>query len=128
MKKIFATFVLVLTLAITALMAIPANANGPDLVVNGGFESPTVVDPALWHRYETSELGSTWTVEWYPSDARPAETPLMEIQNGVCGPAFAGQQFAELDSNHPTSIFQNIPTVAGTNYVLTLLFLLAPDR
>jgi hypothetical protein len=119
---IFGIFVLVLTSAITGLMAVPANANGPDLVVNGGFESPTVADPALWHRYETSELGSSWTVEWYPSDAHPAEVPVMEIQDGVCGPAYAGQQFAELDSNHPTSIYQNLNTVAGTNYVLTFAF------
>jgi len=41
-----------------------------------------------------------------------------ELQNRLVGPAAAGQQYAELDSDTSTGIFQRVPTRPDQNYRL----------
>jgi hypothetical protein len=121
MKKVLLTSLFVLILVI--MMAIPAYvvASG-NLISNGGFETPIVTDTNLWHQYTTSELGSNWIVEWYPSDAHLSETPVLEIQSGVCGAPYEGNQYAELDSKYSTSIYQDFTTIPGNFYALRFAF------
>jgi hypothetical protein len=121
MKRILLASLLFI-LILVVMMAIPAYAVPGNLVSNGGFETPIITDTNLWHHYTTSELGSNWTVEWNPSDAHPEETPVLEIQSGVCGAPYEGNQFAELDSTHSTSIYQDFATIPGNFYALRFAF------
>lgn len=90
-------------------------AGEPDLVVNGSFEAPEI--PPGSFRILPSIPG--WTHEALPG----ATSAGIEIQHNVSGaPApGAGNQFAELDSDGPGRIFQDVPTQAGLHYRLTFI-------
>jgi hypothetical protein len=97
-----------------ALALLPASASAdppalPNAVVNGGFERPLV------------RAGTT-----HPFPAirgwRLAFGPDIEIQNHAAGDPFAGNQFAELDSDASSGIWQKVPTRPGRLYRLQLYF------
>ena len=77
----------------------------PNLLTNGSFEHPRVT------------AGSS-----HPFPSIPgwhlAYGPDFELQNRLVGPAAAGEQYAELDSDASTGIFQRVHTHADTNYRL----------
>jgi hypothetical protein len=99
-----------------------AAASGPNLIVNGSFESPAV--PYGTYQIFTSIPG------WSFVSRMPAVSSGIEIQNNVAGsPAVeppgalpAGQQFVELDSDAPYNLIQDIPTVPGETYRLEFLY------
>jgi hypothetical protein len=100
--------------AAAALAVAPAAATAdppvlPNAVVNGGFERPLV--PA----------GTT-----HPFPAirgwRLAFGPDIEIQNHAAGDPARGRQFAELDSDASSGIWQKVRTRPGRLYRLQLFF------
>ena len=122
--------VLCMVIAAGAVAAISGSAYaaaGPNLVVNGSFESPAVplgtfgIFPVIpgWNFGPTLNSLSTG----------------IEIQNNVAGsPAVlpagalpAGQQFAELDSDGSSNYFQSIPTIPGNTYRLEFLYSPRPN-
>ena len=114
-------------------------------VVNGGFETPVVSNPALWDIFPSGTAGLGWSVAWrdagpttFGSQTRPA-TANLEFHRGVLGPAFEGQQYAELDTDwggpsdsgtgEPASVVisQTVPTVPGATYKLHFAFAPRPN-
>jgi hypothetical protein len=77
-----------------------------NLVVNGGFESPAL-GYGSWNVFGSV---SGWTTQ---------SGCGIEIQNHVAGSPLEGAQHLELDSNCPSTIFQNLNTVAGHSYLLS---------
>jgi|GEM_PF-3297546 len=101
-------------------VCIPGN-----LVANGGFEAPEVTNPNLWDIFSTGTLGLIWNV--FQADGITASTGL-EIQAGYSGwLASEGEQFAELDGDHPTQISQTLDTVPGVTYAITFDFSARPE-
>lgn len=114
-----------------------------ELVINSGFETPIVSDG--WNIFPSGASGLGWTVEWrsdipitwggYP---RP-DPAQIELHRGVLGPAYAGDQYAELDTDwyglgHPQSgepasvkIYQDIPTIPGLTYNIHFYFSPRPN-
>ena len=78
---------------------------GPNLILNGGFETPALSNGSFAIYPDASQ--TNWTVE---SGAG------LEIQRNVAGAPYEGQQHAELDSHNPSSISQTITTVPGQRY------------
>jgi hypothetical protein len=72
------------------------------LVENGSFEKPQV---STWSQFK--EING-WT----------AESGEIEVQHGVAGSAMDGTQLLELDANAGSTVYQDIPTTAGEQYVL----------
>jgi hypothetical protein len=77
----------------------------PNLLRGGSFEHPAV-QPGSSHPFASIR-------GW-----RLAYGRNFELQNGLVGPAAAGHQYAELDSDASTGIFQRVHTHADTNYRL----------
>jgi hypothetical protein len=80
-----------------------------NLVVNGGFESPAL-GYGSWSVFSSV---NGWTTQ---------SGCGLEIQNHVAGSPLEGAQHVELDSNCPTTIFQNLNTIAGRSYLLSFGF------
>ena len=117
-----------------------AQCSDVNLVGNGSFESPEVTAPEQWDVFESGEPGLDWAVEWrsdipltWGGYDRP-DPALKELHEGVLGPAYDGDQYAELDTdwnghsgslnNEPASvhIYQDIPTTPGRKYHLSFAF------
>ena len=56
-----------------------------------------------------------------------ADSGRIEIQNNVAGSPYEGEQFVELDSTRPSTIYQLVDTVVGQNYVLSFAFAARPN-
>ena len=116
-----------------------------ELVINGSFETPVVSNPEKWNIFPSGTTDLGWTVEWradIPADwggySRP-DPALQELHHDVLGPAYAGDQYAELDtdwdgpggslSGEPASvkIYQDIPTIPGLTYNITYYFSPRPN-
>lgn len=102
-----------LALAAVVLALAPATAAGSvrlrNAVVNGSFERPLV------------RAGSTHPFPSIPG-WRLAFGPDIEIQNHAAGDPAAGAQFAELDSDASSGIWQKVRTQPGRLYRLQLDF------
>ncbi len=116
---------------------------GPNLVTNGGFETPEVNTAQNWNIFDSVAGG--WTIEWrsdIPGSFGPQTRPTpahLELHEGVLGAAFEGDQYTELDSdwggptdggnNEPAStvIYQDLTTVPGATYKLTYAFAARPS-
>jgi hypothetical protein len=106
-----------------------------NLLTNGGFESPVVVNAAGWDIFNlTTYPGFGWVVAWMNGGGAPALASL-EIHGGVNGwLATEGDQYAELDSDFDgpggsingeaasVAISQTVPTTLGQNYSLSWSF------
>lgn len=93
------------------------SGTGQNLVVNGGFESPTVTaNGGTWELFPDGTTGLGWTVTGAD----------IEIQRGVVTAADEGQQSAELDSTTNTTISQTISTVSGQTYTLSFASMARP--
>ena len=113
-----------------------------ELVVNGGFETPEVTNPALWDIFNSSL--TNWITSWMygsPTQSgnynRPEQASL-ELQKGAAGDPNTGLQLAELDTDwfgpsNPigapaaTKIYQDIQTVPGRQYTISFWFSPRPD-
>lgn len=104
-----------LLLAASALALVPASASPAELIVNGGFEDPTISDPCC----------ST-----VPPDPLPGwtATPNVNVVNGTFSSsagnlAFEGGQYLDLVGQGGTgSISQSINTVVGQLYTLSFAY------
>jgi hypothetical protein len=97
-----------------------ANVN---LIENGDFEAP-VLGANSWSIIPPTNTSLKWLVSWIGSPA--TGTLGLEIQRNVAGSSFTGQQHAELDGDHPTTIWQTIPTVPGKEYKLDFQYSARP--
>jgi hypothetical protein len=79
-----------------------------NLVTNGSFENYTQANQT-WSTYAS---GNGWTTG----------AAGLEIRNNVAGTAADGKNFAELDTAQNSSIYQDISTVIGQEYVLTFSY------
>jgi hypothetical protein len=84
-------------------------AESPELIVNGGFESPALA-PGSWNVFQNIE---GWKTSFGPG---------VEVQNRVAGEPFAGAQHIELDSHASSGIYQDVSTEQGVSYRLTFAF------
>ncbi|MEK7176833.1 MAG: peptidoglycan-binding protein [Patescibacteria group bacterium] len=96
-----------------------------NLLENGGFETP-VLGNGTWSIIPDSNPLLEWFVAW----VTPQEggTLGLEIQNNVAGSPASGAQHAELDGDHPVTIWQNIPTIVGEEYALNFNYSPRPGR
>jgi len=116
-----------------------------NLVVNGGFEFPSVTNPQQWDIYPDGTAGLGWDIEWYGGSGdfagmtRPAKA-LLELHRGVNSwSPQEGSQYAELDTDwfgpdntiegEPSSvkISQSIPTNPGYRYEIKYSFSPRPN-
>lgn len=97
--------------------AIDAPSCNPEanLIANGGFEAPTL-SSGSWNIIPDTNAALQWLVDWVMPQT--GGTLGLEIQNNVAGAPHGVQQHAELDGDHPVSIMQSIPTIAGKEYTL----------
>ena len=123
---------------------VSSQGGGGNLVLNFGFETPEVTDPAKWQIFPDGTSGLGWTVEWetgvntFNSVSRP-NPALQELHENVLGPAAEGDQYTELDSDWDgpsgslngepalVKIYQNIATDIGTKYELRYAYSPRPN-
>ena len=90
----------------------------PNIVANGGFESPAVINTSS---FDTKLAGSTkltsWTIGGHSIDHIKGYWLAAE-----------GSQSLDLDGTGPGSISQTLTTAAGKNYVLSFKWSANPDR
>lgn len=98
-----------------AALADPASAN---LIVNGGFETPSVPTGG-YLLFSTGSSFSGWTVVGAPGSVGPVSGAY--TFGSLTFPAQEGNQFLDLAalSNSATGIEQAVPTAAGTVYDLS---------
>jgi hypothetical protein len=105
---------------VAALTAVAPAAAAPNLIVNGSFETPNV---------PTFGFGIFPSIPGWSHQARAGTTSSgIEIQDHSAGnpAAGAGDQFAELDSDGPSRIFQDLATSAGSTYRLSFIYSARP--
>ncbi|MDQ5922324.1 MAG: Flg new 2 protein [Patescibacteria group bacterium] len=108
--------------AFNALEEKPLTCNPEEnLLKNGSFETPEV-STGNYGIFPQATLGLEWLVDWV--NVSQVGTSGLEIQDNVAGaPAVgSGNQFAELDANHPVKISQDIPTIPGKEYQLSFKY------
>ncbi len=91
-----------------------------NLIQNGDFEQPELAS-GTWDIIPDSNPLLKWLVAWVGS---PADGRLgLEIQNNVAGSSYLGSlQHAELDGDHPVTIWQDVPTTPGKTYKLDFAY------
>ncbi len=88
-----------------------------ELIINGGFEAPLVTDSNNWQLFPSG----TENLGWSADAAGTTTNGNLEIQAGVFGwNAHSGNQFAEVDSDKSMSYSQDLITVPGGIYTVTL--------
>ena len=97
--------VVMAVLGLAAVVAAPASAVGPELITNGSFEQPAI--PA--DDFLLSNSVPAWTL-----GAGSTGTGI-EIQSYGFSPP-DGTQYVEIDSNGPSILYQDIPTLSGRTY------------
>ena len=98
------------------LVSAPA-ASAVELVTNGSFELPDI-PPGT---FTISNAVPGWTL------GSGSLGSGIEIQDHIAGSPFVGDQFAELDSDAVTAIFQDLATTPGDSYLLSFAFSPRPD-
>lgn len=93
-------------LASALLLSTQANAN---LVINGSFEDPDIPTGS----WSVLNPAPGWTI---------GQGSGLEIRDNKVGTAYAGDQFAELDSHNNSSIMQTLSTVSGQSYSLSFAY------
>jgi hypothetical protein len=86
-----------------------------NLVTNGSFEDPTITNSNGWDVFSSIP---GWSVG-------PGSTDLELQRNNLLGWSWSakdGNQWAELDGYHNTTIYQTIATSPGTKYTLEFYF------
>lgn len=90
-----------------------------NLIQNGDFEQPELAS-GTWDVIPDSNPLLKWLVAWVGSvtDGRLG----LEIQNNAAGAPYSGLQHAELDGDHPVTIWQNVSTIPGKTYKLDFAY------
>lgn len=101
----------ILLVASAGLATPPAGADG--LVVNGGFEQPVVPQDILTYSAPASFAG--WTV-----DRGSVDVTGLLVNGGW--QAAGGQQSLDLSGTSAGSVHQDVPTSAGSRYLLTFWY------
>jgi hypothetical protein len=97
-----------------------------ELVQNGGFESPAGAS-GTW-TLATFGGALIWGGNIIPSADLEQTTEGLEVQSGgTWGAPHGGNQLAELDGYHPTTIYQDIETIPGKEYKLSYFFSPRPN-
>lgn len=96
-----------------------------NLLENGGFENP-VLGNNSWSIVPDSNPLLGWLVGWV--SAQQNGTLGLEIQNHAAGDPAVGNQHAELDGDHPVTIWQEVPTINGQEYELSFKYSPRPGR
>ncbi len=96
-----------------------------NLIQNGGFEAP-VLSPNSWSIIPDTDSLLKWFVAWVGTQT--SGSLGLEIQNNVAGSPAEGSQHAELDGEHPVSIWQDVPTIPGKVYNLNFKYSARPGR
>lgn len=98
-----------ISLAGAALCAVSLSTNA-NIVVNGGFEEPIIAP----NSFAVFPSITGWDTDF----------GFIEIQSGIAGAPFEGNQFAELDGfgTDSRNIFQDLPTMLGVDYTLSFIF------
>jgi uncharacterized protein DUF642 len=105
---------------VAILAAGTALSAGPNLIVNGSFESPNI---------PSGSFGIFPSIPGWSFSPRPGTTSSgIEIQDHVAGApaAGAGDQFMETDSDGPTLVFQDVTTTPGLTYRLDFIYSARP--
>jgi hypothetical protein len=92
------------------MLALSSAASHANLVVNGGFEQPSISNGSWTTYYGTGFTG--WT----------AGTNGVELRKNIAGTAFSGSQYVELDAYRNSSIMQTVSTTAGQTYLLSFAY------
>ncbi|MEK7564058.1 MAG: PKD domain-containing protein [Patescibacteria group bacterium] len=87
-----------------------------NLIQNGNFEAPVLAN-ATWDVIPASNPMLKWMVAWVSPEINGRLG--LEIQNHVVGNPLLNEQHAELDGDHPVTIWQDVPTVSGQTYTLS---------
>ncbi|MCO6003985.1 Ig-like domain-containing protein [Actinoallomurus purpureus] len=94
------------TATVTVTVLCPPAVN----LVNGSFETPPVATAAGWDLLP--DASSNPSVGWH---TEASDKKLEFWRSGVNGvPAADGRQFAELNANEVSTLYQKVPTVPGT--------------
>lgn len=98
-----------------------------NLIKNGGFETPDV-STGGYGIFPEGTTGLEWLVDWVAEQTSGIKG--LEIQDHAAGdPAEgSGEQFAELDGDHPVKIWQDIQTIPGKEYKLTFKYSPRPNQ
>ncbi|QFS49482.1 PEP-CTERM sorting domain-containing protein [Nostoc sphaeroides CCNUC1] len=83
------------------------------IVTNGGFEQPVIAPGSF--TIQNPIPGWSLTPDSAPNAG-------IEVQNNIAGSPYEGNQFAELDGNAVSGIFQNLATTVGQTYKLEFAF------
>lgn len=105
---------------VAMLATATAQSAGPNLIVNGSFESPNI--PA-------GTFGIFPSIPGWSFSPRPGTTSSgIEIQDHSAGApaAGAGDQFMETDSDGPTLVYQDVTTAPGLTYRLDFIYSARP--
>ncbi len=94
--------------AVAAAMMPLVSVAQTNLVANGSFENYAQANQS-WNIYNA---GGDWATG----------AAGLEIRNAVAGTAADGKNFAELDTTQNSSIYQDLQTVVGQEYVLTFSY------
>jgi hypothetical protein len=112
-----------------------------NLIQNGSFESPSLAESLYgWDVVPAGTPGLIWSVSWLTADDMAPNPALLELQNSLLAlNAFAGNQYAELDSNWTFApgtpylgedarvrIAQTVTTIPGATYRLSYAFSALP--
>ncbi|HVY36198.1 MAG TPA: peptidoglycan-binding domain-containing protein [Candidatus Paceibacterota bacterium] len=100
-----------------------------NLLENGGFEAPALTSGS-WDIIKDINLDPSSVLGWLVSWVTPHDDGRLglEIQNHVVGDPAEGNQLAELDGDHPVTIWQNIATIPGKEYQLSFKYSPRPGR
>ncbi len=99
----------------TESLACNPNVN---LLTNGGFEEPIVINSKKWDTFASGTPNLGWLVEWISGGIGG-----LELQAGVYGwLPYEANQYAELDSTNATKISQDVPTISGKTYKLEFAY------
>ncbi len=96
-----------------------------ELIQNGNFEAPVLAN-ATWDIIPNTNPLLKWITAWV--SPQTGGRLGLEIQNHVAGDPAQGEQHAELDGDHPVTMWQEVPTVIGQSYVLNFKYSARPGR
>ncbi len=107
--KSILTAIVVLTLS-----GMTSMAHAQNLVINGDFEANTGLKPNSFGLYDS--------IPGWKRDTTKLPG-LIEIQReNVAGTTPDGTQFLELDSNHPSYVYQDLTTITGMEYNVSFIY------
>lgn len=97
-----------------------AGASAANLITNGSFEQPDIATGSF--AVLSNPLVPGWTHQPAPQAVSSSGIEIQDHAGGGNPDPAAGAQFAELDSDGPSNIYQDVATNPGATYRLTFLY------